>query len=64
MNTSRPFTLLAAAIFLVMALVHIYRLATGFRIIAGSHVMPMAVSWIATVLTGVLAVMLYRESQR
>ena len=64
MNTSRPFTLLAAAIFLLMAVVHIYRLATGFQIIAGSHTMPMAVSWIATVLTAVLAVMLYRESQR
>ena len=64
MNTNRPFTLLAALIFLVMALVHIYRLVTGFQIVAGSHVMPMAVSWIATVLTAVLAVMLYRESQR
>ena len=64
MNTTRPFTLLAAAIFLVMTLVHIYRLATGFQIIAGSHSLPMAVSWIAIALTLVLAVMLYRESQR
>ena len=64
MNTSKPFTLLAAAIFLLMAAVHIYRLATGFQIIAGSHTMPMAVSWIATALTLLLAVMLYRESQR
>lgn len=64
MTTSRPFTLLAAAIFLLMAIIHVYRLATGFQIIAGSHTMPMAVSWIAVVLTGLLAVMLYRESQR
>jgi uncharacterized integral membrane protein len=64
MNTNRPFTLLAAAIFLVMAVIHVYRLATGFQIIAGSHVFPMTVSWIAIALTGLLAVMLYRESQR
>ena len=64
MTTSRPFTLLAAAIFLVMALIHVYRLVTHFQIIAGNHSMPMAVSWIAIVLTGLLAVMLYRESQR
>ena len=64
MNTSRPFTLLAAAMFLVMALVHLYRIVTHFQIIAGSHTMPMAVSWIAIVITGLLAVMLYRESQR
>jgi len=30
----------------------------------GNHSMPMAVSWIAIFLTGALAVMLYRESQR
>ena len=64
MTTSRPFTLLAAAIFLVMALVHIYRIVTHFQIVAGSHVMPMAVSWIGIVIAGLLAVMLYRESQR
>jgi hypothetical protein len=64
MNTSRPFTLMAAAIFLLMALIHVYRLVTGFQVVAGSHIMPMAVSWIATILTAVLAVMLYRESQR
>ena len=64
MNTSRPFTLLAAAMFLVMALIHLYRIVTHFQIIAGSHTMPMAVSWIAIVITGLLAVMLYRESQR
>ena len=64
MTTSRPFTLLAAAIFLLMAVIHVYRLATGFQIIAGSHTMPMVASWIAVAFTGVLAVMLYRESQR
>ena len=64
MSTSKPFTLIAAAIFAVMAVVHVYRVATNFQISAGSHSLPMAVSYLAIVLTGVLAVMLYRESQR
>ena len=37
MSTNRPFTLIAAIIFLVMALVHAYRLATHFQVIIGSH---------------------------
>ena len=63
MSTRRPFTLFAAAIFGVMALVHIYRIATDFQIVLGSHTIPMLVSWLAIVVTGLLAVMLYRESQ-
>jgi uncharacterized membrane protein len=64
MNTSRPFTLLAAAIFALMALVHVYRIATHFQIVLGSHPAPMSASWVAIAITGLLAVMLYRESQR
>ena len=49
---ARPFTLIAAVIFGLMALVHVYRIVTHFQIIVGSHPMPMAVSWIALVVTG------------
>ena len=63
MSTRKPFTLLAAAIFAAMALVHIYRIATDFQIIVGSHTLTMSVSYLAIVVTGVLAVALYRESQ-
>ena len=63
MSTRRPFTLLAAAIFALMMLAHLYRLVTDFQIIIGSHAIPMSVSWIAIAVTAVLAVMLYRESQ-
>lgn len=63
MGTRRPFTLVAAAIFALMTLVHVYRIATDFQIVLGSHTMPMSVSWIALLVTGALAVMLYRESQ-
>ena len=60
---SKPFTLIAAAIFALMAVGHIYRIATDFQIVVGSHSMPMSVSYLAIVVTGVLAVMLYRESR-
>ena len=64
MSTRRPFTLIAAAIFAIMALAHVYRIATDFQIVVGSHSLPMTVSYLAVVVTGILAVMLYRESQR
>jgi uncharacterized integral membrane protein len=63
MSRSRPFTLIAAIIFALMALVHIYRLFTDFQIIAGSHTLPMWVSIVAIIVTGILAVGLFRESR-
>ena len=63
MSTRRPFTLIAAVIFAIMALAHVLRIAVDFQIIVGSHSLPMSVSYLALVITGILAVMLYRESQ-
>jgi TRAP-type C4-dicarboxylate transport system permease small subunit len=63
MTGSRPFTLIAAAFFLLMAVAHVYRIVTHFQIIIGSHAIPMSVSYFAIVITGILAVMLYRESR-
>jgi len=59
----RPFTLVAAVIFAIMALAHIYRLITHFQIILGSHTIPEWVSIVALVVTGGLSWMLYRESR-
>ena len=64
MTTNSPFTLLAAVIFALMALVHLYRIVTHFQIILGSHVVPMSASYVAIAITGLLAVLLFRESQR
>lgn len=60
----RPFTMIAAVIFALMALVHLYRLATDFQIILGSHTIPMTVSYAAIVITGALAIGLFREARR
>jgi hypothetical protein len=64
MTTNRPFTMLAALIFLVMAVAHAYRVVTHFQIVLGSHTIALAISWVAIVVTLVMAWGLYRESRR
>jgi len=64
MSTNRPFTLLAAIIFLVMGLVHAYRLGTHFQIIVGSHSIGLGVSWLALCVTLAMAWLLFREARR
>lgn len=59
----RPFTLIAALIFAVMALVHVYRLYRQAPVVIGSHDIPMWCSYVGIVVAGLLAVMLYRESR-
>ena len=64
MTARRPFTMFAAAIFLLIALVHLYRIIVGFDVsVAGTHI-SQAVSWIAVLFTGLLAEMLFREARR
>ena len=64
MTARRPFTMLAAVIFLLMALVHIYRLVVGLDVSVAGTPLPQSISWIALAVTGLLAVMLYREARR
>jgi hypothetical protein len=60
----RPFTTIAAIFFVLAALLHLYRLFTGFQIIGGSHVIPIWCSYVAIVVGGILAWGLFRESRR
>ena len=60
---TRPFTRIAASIFALIALIHVYRLLTDFQIILGSHAIPMWVSYIGLLVPGLLAVMLFREAR-
>lgn len=64
MANYRPFTLIAAIIFGLMAVLHVYRLFTHFQVIVGSHVIAESVSWIAILVTGGLSWMLFREAKR
>lgn len=64
MTTAKPFTLIAAILFALMAALHVYRIFTNFQVIVGSHTIAQGVSWIAAVLLAFMAYMLIRESRR
>ena len=64
MTNRKPFTLIAAIIFGLMSLLHVYRLITDFQVIVGSHTIPYGVSWVGIVVTGGLSWMLFREARR
>jgi hypothetical protein len=60
---SRPFTLIAAILFAVATLLHLYRIFTHFQITVGSHTMSSTVSYVALVVAAVMAWGLFRESR-
>ena len=60
---SRPFTMIAALIFFAMALVHVYRVFTGFQIVVGSHTIPIWISYFGIVIPALLAILLLRENR-
>jgi uncharacterized membrane protein YcgQ (UPF0703/DUF1980 family) len=60
----KPFTLIAAIIFALMALLHAYRIATNFQVIVGSHMIAQEVSWVALVVAAILSFGLFREARR
>ena len=60
----RPFTLIAAVVFGLMALLHAYRLMTHFQLVVGTHVIGEAVSWAGMAVAAVLSVGLFREAMR
>ena len=64
MSKSRPFTLIAAVIFGLIALLHAYRLATHFQVILGSHTIAEVVSWVGVIVAAVLCYGLLREARR
>jgi hypothetical protein len=55
--------MIAAIIFTIVALLHLYRLFTHFQVILGSHTIPMWWSYVGVAVPGLLALMLYRESR-
>jgi hypothetical protein len=61
---NRPFTTIAAILFAIAALLHIYRLFTHFQVVMGSHEISQTVSIVAIVVAAVMAWGLYRESRR
>ena len=63
MSRSKPFTIIAALIFAIIALLHLYRLFTHFQVILGSHEIPMSLSYVAILVAAVLAWGCFLESR-
>jgi hypothetical protein len=63
MTRSKPFTWIAAAIFALLAIIHIVRLFTYFQITIGSHSVPMWCSYVAIAVSAFLSWMLCREAR-
>lgn len=61
---NKPFTLIAAIIFLIMALVHLLRLFMDFQILVGTHPLPMWASIAGLIIAGLLSWGLFREERR
>jgi hypothetical protein len=60
----KPFTTLAALIFLIVGMVHVWRALTGaVTVIALGYTIPIWVSWPASAISLLLALMLLRESR-
>lgn len=60
----KPFTTVAALVFGIMALMHLYRLVQPFEVAVAGSDLPQWVSIAALLVTGVLSVMLWREARR
>ena len=61
MSRSRPFTLIAAGVFALMALAHAYRLAWPFAVRFGDFLLPEWASWIGLAVAALLSTMLFKE---
>jgi len=60
----KPFTTIAALIFLLISLAHVYRIVSGFPVTIGSMSIGQEISWVAVVITAVLAFGLFKEARR
>lgn len=60
----KPFTTLAAIVFALIALIHLYRLIWPFEVVVHGMIVPQWVSIAGLVVAGTLAFMLHREAKR
>jgi|GEM_PF-1258841 len=47
--------LLSALVFVLIAAAHVYRAYAGIEVVVAGHAVPMACSWTAAAVTGILA---------
>ena len=59
----KPFTTIAVAVFLLVALLQLSRVVSGWEVIVNGLTIPIWASSIAFVVTAALAIMLWREAR-
>ncbi len=60
----KPFSLIAALVFGLVALVHVLRLILGWPVVVNGFDIPLWASAVAGLVSALLAVMLWREARR
>lgn len=60
----KPFTMIGAVIFLMVAAAHVYRAYAGLPVAVSGHDIPVMASWIAGAVSALLGIMLFVESRR
>lgn len=60
---TKPATHLATILLAVVSLAHLARILFGTQVTLADRVIPMWLSWVAFVVAGVLAIMLWREAR-
>ena len=63
MRSVKPFTTIAVVAFLVICLVHILRIIFGWEVVIAQVVVPIWASGVGALLSGLLAVMVWKESR-
>ena len=59
----KPFTAGAAVLLALVALAHLLRVVSGLEVLVGDTSVPLSVSVVATLVTGCLSFMIWRESR-
>jgi hypothetical protein len=60
---SKPFTTMAVLVLALVALLHLARVLAGWEVVVDGAQVPLWPSWIAVVVAGGLAVMVWRENR-
>jgi hypothetical protein len=59
----KPFTMIAVALFALIAVAHLFRLFAGWEVVVAGYVIPVWVSQVGLVVAAGLAVMVWREAR-
>ena len=59
----KPFTMIAVALFALIAVAHLFRLFGGWEVVVAGYVIPVWFSQIGLVVAAGLALMVWREAR-